>query len=174
MVLALAHDVACAMLHLHSEDLIHGDLKASNVLLTHCNAPLISHGSMGGSTGFIPPGLHTGDAASVAGSSTGSGRLTCAALLAAQQAAQGGRLVAKIADFGLSLSLAPGDTHVSHMHAVSCGSGGQLQLLSSVICQLPVAECVILGLCVRMYVVSQKIHASSVLSVQLAACCWMP
>jgi hypothetical protein len=30
-VLFLAHDVACAMIHLHSEHLLHGDLKASNV-----------------------------------------------------------------------------------------------------------------------------------------------
>jgi serine/threonine protein kinase len=32
-VLFLAHDVACAMIHLHSEHLLHGDLKASNVSL---------------------------------------------------------------------------------------------------------------------------------------------
>lgn len=124
MVLALAHDVACAMLHLHSENLIHGDLKASNVLLTHSNAPLISSGSgsLGGSTGLtaiapVPP-RQPCSATGCAGSCARSG-LSCLALLAAQQAAQGGRLVAKIADFGLSLSLAPGDTHVSHMHAVS-------------------------------------------------------
>ena len=40
-VLALAHDVASAMLHLHSEGIVHGDLKAGNVMLT----------STGGSTG---------------------------------------------------------------------------------------------------------------------------
>jgi serine/threonine protein kinase len=33
-VLALAHDVAAAMLHLHSEGIVHGDLKAGNVMLT--------------------------------------------------------------------------------------------------------------------------------------------
>eukprot|EP00775_Hariotina_reticulata_P007113 gene7113-7327_t len=34
IVLSLAHDVAAAMLHLHSEGVVHGDLKAGNVMLT--------------------------------------------------------------------------------------------------------------------------------------------
>eukprot|EP00775_Hariotina_reticulata_P008079 gene8079-8273_t len=34
LVLSLAHDVAAAMLHLHSEGIVHGDLKAGNVMLT--------------------------------------------------------------------------------------------------------------------------------------------
>ncbi|KAI8470186.1 MAG: hypothetical protein J3K34DRAFT_521543 [Monoraphidium minutum] len=38
-VLALAHDVASAMLHLHSEGIVHGDLKAHNVLLTGSTDP---------------------------------------------------------------------------------------------------------------------------------------
>jgi serine/threonine protein kinase len=33
-VLALAHDVAAAMVHLHIEGIVHGDLKAGNVMLT--------------------------------------------------------------------------------------------------------------------------------------------
>lgn len=33
-MLSLAHDVAAAMLHLHSEGVVHGDLKAANVLLS--------------------------------------------------------------------------------------------------------------------------------------------
>ncbi|KAF8060547.1 D-xylose 1-dehydrogenase NADP(+) 2 [Scenedesmus sp. PABB004] len=36
-VLTLAHDVAAAMLHLHSEGIVHGDLKAGNVMLTTSN-----------------------------------------------------------------------------------------------------------------------------------------
>ncbi|WIA15154.1 hypothetical protein OEZ85_001840 [Tetradesmus obliquus] len=32
--LSLAHDIAAALLHLHSEGVVHGDLKAANVLLT--------------------------------------------------------------------------------------------------------------------------------------------
>ncbi|KIY91594.1 hypothetical protein MNEG_16370 [Monoraphidium neglectum] len=38
-VLALSHDVASAMLHLHSEGIVHGDLKAHNVLLTGSSDP---------------------------------------------------------------------------------------------------------------------------------------
>lgn len=37
-MLALAHDVAAAMLHLHSEGIVHGDLKAGNVMLTSSSA----------------------------------------------------------------------------------------------------------------------------------------
>jgi len=37
-VLTLAHDIAAAMLHLHSEGIVHGDLKAGNVMLTSCGA----------------------------------------------------------------------------------------------------------------------------------------
>lgn len=103
LVLALAHDVACAMLHLHSEQIVHSDLKASNVLLTKANT-------------FAPFTAALGDA-SLGGSGDQPNPGSCAALLAAAQAAAGGRLVAKVADFGLSLALDPSSTHVSHMHA---------------------------------------------------------
>ncbi|WIA15144.1 hypothetical protein OEZ85_001831 [Tetradesmus obliquus] len=35
VVLTLAHDIAAAMLHLHSEGIVHADLKAANVMLTN-------------------------------------------------------------------------------------------------------------------------------------------
>jgi serine/threonine protein kinase len=91
LVLALAHDVACAMLHLHSEQIVHSDLKASNVLLTKANtfAPFtaaIGDGSIGsGGSGSAGGGLRPD---------------SCAAMLAKAQALAGGRLVAKVADFG--------------------------------------------------------------------------
>ena len=34
LLLTIAHDVAAAMLHLHSEGIVHGDLKAANVMLS--------------------------------------------------------------------------------------------------------------------------------------------
>jgi serine/threonine protein kinase len=38
VVLSLAHDVASALLHLHEGGIVHGDIKASNVLLTWAGA----------------------------------------------------------------------------------------------------------------------------------------
>lgn len=128
MVLALAHDVACAMLHLHSEGLIHADLKASNVLLIKGIAHIALTSSASNILRQLPASIADAaaayamgvgpDAAVVVSSySSTSSRLPCAMLLELAQAKCGGRLIAKVADFGLSLSLNPGDTHVSHMHA---------------------------------------------------------
>lgn len=113
------------MLHLHLELIVHSDLKASNVLLTK------------GSTGFECPA--TSAAAAAAASLSGSaaeavrdvlrgsdGNIwtrpkpgSCSALLSTAQQVAGGRLVAKIADFGLSLALDPASSHISQIHSVS-------------------------------------------------------
>jgi serine/threonine protein kinase len=121
LVLALAHDVACAMLHLHHENVVHSDLKAGNVLLTRANMPPAAHALGLARAGDAPDAAAATAAADGDGSGSGSGLQlqpgSCAALLAAQQAATGGRLVARVADFGLSLYQDPASTHISHMHA---------------------------------------------------------
>ena len=46
LVLSLAHDVASALLHLHEGGIVHGDIKASNVLLTGAGADGMTAGGM--------------------------------------------------------------------------------------------------------------------------------
>jgi serine/threonine protein kinase len=79
------------MIHLHSEHLLHGDLKASNVLLKR-----------------TAPRLPVAPEAAGAASRSQTGQL----------AGLGLGLMAKVADFGLSLTLGPAETHVSQMHMV--------------------------------------------------------
>lgn len=112
-VLMLAHDVACAMHHLHTEGVIHGDLKANNVLLKQGVATNTAAGN-------LPTGaMLASRAAYSAGCSVQ--RTAAAGFVGAQPPTVwtgAGSLVAKVADFGLSLTLGPTDTHVSHMHGV--------------------------------------------------------
>eukprot|EP00879_Flechtneria_rotunda_P020363 GHRR01021415.1.p1 GENE.GHRR01021415.1~~GHRR01021415.1.p1 ORF type:complete len:591 (+),score=196.37 GHRR01021415.1:254-1774(+) len=79
LVLSLAHDVAAAMLHLHSQGVVHGDLKAANIMLTK--------------NGEDPSG--------------------------AWRVAVGYKVVAKVADFGLALTLDSNDTHATMAARVS-------------------------------------------------------
>ncbi len=158
-MLALALDVACAMLHLHSQSILHGDLKSSNVLLRQApvaSAPAagvlmsspacaagasVTLGSVPGarlvakvreaalgssSRTCLPPtcfghaSLHSGHARHRSMHTT-PGRL-CGVL-------QSGCthlhlcLVCQVADFGLSTSIDPDATHLSHVHAVSMSMG---------------------------------------------------
>lgn len=104
-VLFLAHDVACALIHLHSEHLLHGDLKASNVLLkrTAPRLPLSPEQQPAAGRAETRPQQQSGQ----------RNRPACSLI------GQGFGLMAKVADFGLSLTLGPSDTHVSQMHMVS-------------------------------------------------------
>ncbi len=76
-VLETALDVARAMVHLHSENIVHSDLKARNVLLK-------SGGGEGSARDFV----------------------------------------AKVADFGLSIKMEAGESHVSEVYQVGLGLRG--------------------------------------------------
>jgi serine/threonine protein kinase len=90
------------MLHLHSEHLIHADLKASNVLLTRGTAPMLttasSTASRGSAAELLSPGSFAAQQQQQQEFGTGGvgSDLTCAALLAASQAKAGGRFIAKV------------------------------------------------------------------------------
>lgn len=98
-VLPLAVDIMSALVHLHSEGILHGDLKAANVLLSEATAPEADDGSSG-----------------LAGAAAAGGRRAL-------------RLVAKVADFGLSTALEAERTHISHVHGVRASSSHQGQAL---------------------------------------------
>ncbi|WIA23479.1 hypothetical protein OEZ85_000224 [Tetradesmus obliquus] len=104
-VLSLGLGVARAMAHLHAEGVIHGDLKAANVLLKM---------ELAGSPGAAAAAT-AGTAVAAAG-----GTATCSASGGSdkqqQQQQQQSALVAKVADFGLATRLNDTETHVSGVH----------------------------------------------------------
>jgi serine/threonine protein kinase len=151
VILPLALDVACAMLHLHSEQLLHGDLKANNVLLSlgGCMfaveqdaavpaAPAAAAGAWVQQPPVqagTPPQQQQADAGAAADpqqqqqaasqqQQQQQQRQVTAWYLDAtvRQLAAKTRLVGKVADLGLSLALDSDATHVSHMHGVSQGA----------------------------------------------------
>ncbi|KAF6261882.1 hypothetical protein COO60DRAFT_712878 [Scenedesmus sp. NREL 46B-D3] len=97
--LSLALGVARAMQHLHSEGVIHGDLKAANVLLKM---------ELAGNPA----------AAAAAGASSGAARRHSDGgdKQQQQQQQQQSAIVAKVADFGLATRLDDSETHVSGVH----------------------------------------------------------
>lgn len=100
-VLSVALDIANAMLHLHSEGVVHGDLKAGNVLLrstagSQRRSTVAAAGGGGGGGGFGGVG--------VASNGPWPGQEV---------------LMAKVADFGLASQLQEQDTHISGVHRVS-------------------------------------------------------
>ncbi|PNH11050.1 putative serine/threonine-protein kinase [Tetrabaena socialis] len=113
LMLAVAYDVASALLHLHTHGIVHGDVKACNVLLTSgsggraSGAPTAGaptpHGSIGAAPGY-GQSLHVGNRLSdPTGQSSdvgGVGRVWSREEV--QQRLTAGPVLAKLADFGLA------------------------------------------------------------------------
>lgn len=93
------------MLHLHNEGVVHGDLKAPNILL-----------KLGTSTTVAASDVDS--AAAAAAGACGGG--VCDGNVMCKEC-----LIAKVADFGLATRLGPTDTHVSGVHRVRCRPGRQ-------------------------------------------------
>lgn len=130
LVLPLLIDVASALLHIHSEGLLHGDLKARNVMLATGSAPTPDFSS--GVTLLGDPGVQRlprqlrrqlEAAARAAAARAGGAGGVVAAPGAPSSSRRAFGLVAKLADFGLSLSLGTEATHISHIHGVRTGMG---------------------------------------------------
>ncbi|PNH02056.1 putative LRR receptor-like serine/threonine-protein kinase [Tetrabaena socialis] len=108
LALRLALDVAQGMAHVHSCRIVHGDLKPDNVLLSsdarhkdQC-AEQVMEAAANSASGS--PSLGLGPGRCISGRGLGSSTGDTLPL----------KLVAKVADFGLSLPLQEGATHTSH------------------------------------------------------------
>jgi serine/threonine protein kinase len=133
----LPQGVAHAMNHLHGEGIVHGDLKAGNVLLkaellpvpntaastaaaasggypsSSANAAMAGTSGASGRPGFSGA---AGPSSGFSGHSGGSGSRVVGGGVVHQE-----QMVAKVADFGLACRLRDQDTHVSGVHRVSEG-----------------------------------------------------
>ena len=137
-ILLTALDIATGMEHLHSKQIVHGDLTPGNVLLS---TELRGYDAAPAAAATVAPAAAEGAAAAAAGSGGGAASAPAASAEAAAAAAvppaaagasgsasagasaaaaaAAGRLVArrvaKIGDFGLSIKMPEGASHVSNM-----------------------------------------------------------
>lgn len=124
--------LSCAVIQEH---IIHGDLKASNVLLKTCAPTTITAAAPGAAAGHQGSAATAAAAGDPAAAAASRGIIDAAAAAAVEKetSASGmrsllkcGWVVAKVSDFGLSMCVNPEETHVSSVHAVSvcvCGGG---------------------------------------------------
>ncbi|GFR50775.1 hypothetical protein Agub_g13040 [Astrephomene gubernaculifera] len=132
--LTLALDVAAGMCHIHAKNIVHGDLSSANILLTSLKVVPNKGGGMGGMGMGGPMGVGMGGMGGPMGMGGGGGgpsnvfgaladaMASCRTAGARNLAAQISRLrglwrppvVAKVADFGLSVRMSEGQTHASN------------------------------------------------------------
>ncbi|KAG2491415.1 hypothetical protein HYH03_010204 [Edaphochlamys debaryana] len=104
---SLARDLACGMAYIHARNIVHGDLSLGNVLLITSSGSAEPAEAQGAQSGVLRPGLSSGLEA------PGCGQLhphERAPSLARWRAP----IVAKVADFGLSLRMTGSQTHASN------------------------------------------------------------
>ncbi|GIM04094.1 hypothetical protein Vretimale_8718 [Volvox reticuliferus] len=120
LMLQVASDVAAALLHLHSHGVVHGDVKASNVLLkTGAQEDQSCLMAEAAAARTSVSGSGSGAAGTASPASLASPPLATAYNSSSSPWSRGG-LVAKIADFGLSTVMGmEGDAERTHITAIT-------------------------------------------------------
>ncbi|EFJ51707.1 hypothetical protein VOLCADRAFT_87429 [Volvox carteri f. nagariensis] len=110
--LTLALDVACGMCHIHAKNIVHGDLSSANILLTSLKGAAILGGGHDGQVGG--PNDMFGNLASAMMMGRTQGARNLAAQVSRLRGLWRPPVVAKVADFGLSVRMGEGQTHASN------------------------------------------------------------
>ncbi|EFJ39696.1 hypothetical protein VOLCADRAFT_120115, partial [Volvox carteri f. nagariensis] len=121
LILRVLRDISSGMAHLHSLNIVHGDLKLGNVLLQSISADPQQQQQQQAEeevAAALPPAGDTAAATATATATSASSNVNTSALLSRGREGGGGdslpsQLMAKVADFGLSRCLKEGQTHHS-------------------------------------------------------------
>ncbi|GIL50131.1 hypothetical protein Vafri_6436 [Volvox africanus] len=109
--LTLALDVACGMCHIHAKNIVHGDLSSANILLTNLKPSALVSGGDGAGIG---PNNVFGNLANAMALGRTPGSRNLAAQISRLRGLWRPPVVAKVADFGLSVRMGEGQTHASN------------------------------------------------------------
>ncbi|GIM10511.1 hypothetical protein Vretimale_14185, partial [Volvox reticuliferus] len=113
--LTLALDVACGMCHIHSKNIVHGDLSSANILLTNLRPSSLLGGGVDGAG--IGPNNVFGNLANAMAMGRAPGSRSLAAQISRLRGLWRPPVVAKVADFGLSTSNATQqENHLNQLH----------------------------------------------------------
>ncbi|GLI63127.1 hypothetical protein VaNZ11_006034, partial [Volvox africanus] len=110
--LTLALDVACGMCHIHAKNIVHGDLSSANILLTSLKSSALLNGGVDGAG--VGPNNVFGNLANAMALGRTPGSRNLAAQISRLRGLWRPPVVAKVADFGLSVRMGEGQTHSSN------------------------------------------------------------